>query len=177
MANSNGRLTVGKITSPFGVKGWVKVYAYTDPIENIFDYQPWTIETPQGPRKVKVEQWQKHGKGLIARFAGVNDRDVANQYCQSECSVEQELPELDEGEYYWSQLLGLKVISQYDGQEKLLGKVQKLLETGANDVLVVRSCQGSIDDRERLVPYIPEQYILMIDVEAGHILVDWDPEF
>jgi len=178
MANAKKRLTVGKITSPFGVKGWVKIFSYTDPKENIFDYQPWVVETPEGARTIEVDQWQRHGKALIAHIAGVDDRDKAIQYCQLECSVEQELlPELEDGEYYWSQLQGLKVVTQYNGSNQVLGKVQTLLETGANDVLVVRSCDGSIDDRERLIPYVPEQYILTIDVAGGEMLVDWDPEF
>jgi len=172
------QITVGKITSVFGVKGWVKVYSYTTPIENIFDYQPWTVKTPSGDKSVKVDQWQKHGKGLIAHIAGVDDRDIAQQYCQSDCVVAQErLPALEEGEYYWSQLTGLRVVSTYNGEPEFLGKVQRLIETGANDVLVVRGCKGSLDDKERLIPYVPEQYILKVDVAGNEILVDWDPEF
>jgi len=178
MAASNKMLTVGKITSVFGVKGWVKVFSYTTPIENIFDYQPLIVKTPSGDKTIKVDQWQKHGKGIIAHIAGVDDRDIAQQYCQSDCVVEEDrLPALDEGEYYWSQLTGLSVVSTYNGEPELLGKVQRLIETGANDVLVVRGCKGSLDDKERLIPYVPEQYILNVDVAGGEIQVDWDPEF
>ena len=171
-------LTVGKVTSVFGVKGWVKIHSFTSPMENIFEYQPWTVKTPQGDVIVEVDQWQRHGKGLIAHFKGVDDRDIAQTYCQSDCVVaNSQLPTLDEGEYYWSQLTGLRVVSEYNGDRQFLGKVQHLVETGANDVLVVRGCKGSIDERERLIPFVPEQYILNVDIAVGEMLVDWDPEF
>ena len=177
MNNPNNRIAVGKITSVFGVKGWVKVYSYNKPIENRFSYQPWEIELPSGKTTIKVDQWQKHGKGLIAHIAGVDDRDDAQQYCQRECTANIEsLPPLEEGEYYWSQLMGLSVVTTFNGSEELIGKVQRMVETGANDVLVVRGCKGSIDDKERLIPYV-DQFILAVDVETGIMKVDWDPEF
>jgi len=177
MTSPKNRITVGKITSVFGVKGWVKVYSYTTPIENIFKYQPWEIELSSGKRTIKVDQWQKHGKGLIAHIAGVDDRDDAQQYCQRECIANIEsLPQLEEGEYYWSQLMGLSVFTTFNGSEELIGKVQRMVETGANDVLVVRGCKGSIDDKERLIPYV-DQFILAVDVNEGIMKVDWDPEF
>ena len=88
-----------------------------------------------------------------------------------------ELPELPLGEYYWHQLLGLKVITAFAGAELLLGSIADMMETGANDVMVVRPFDGCVDDRERLIPYIPELYVLGVDLDAGEIRVDWDPEF
>ena len=105
----------------------------------------------------------------------MDDRDVARDYCGLDIAIETSLlPELDDGEFYWSQLEKLKVYT-LDG--KLLGKVNHLIETGSNDVLVVRKCEGSIDKRERLIPYLPDQVIQEIDLEAGTLRVDWDPEF
>ena len=110
---------------------------------------------------------------------GIDDRDLAAQYTAADIAVERELlPELDDGEYYWSQLEGLVVFSQFDGGERQrLGVISKLMETGANDVLVVVADAQSIDQRERLIPYVPEQFVLSVDLEAGEMLVDWDPEF
>ena len=88
-----------------------------------------------------------------------------------------QLPELDADEFYWHQLEGLQVISEYEGQSYDFGVVQKLIETGANDVIVVSASDGSIDTRERLVPYVPEQFVKGIDLENGVITVEWDPEF
>jgi 16S rRNA processing protein RimM len=83
------------------------------------------------------------------------------------------LPDLTEDEYYWYQLQGLSVIDQL-GQ--LLGTIDHLLETGANDVMVVKPCQGSLDDRERLLPYTA-QCVLAVDLDAGEMRVEWDADF
>lgn len=108
------------------------------------------------------------------KLKGLDDRDVARTYAGFEIRVpESELPELEEDEFYWHQLEGLSVINQ-DGQ--LLGKVDHLLETGANDVMVVKPCTGSLDDRERLLPYT-EQCVQAIDLDAGEMRVDWDADF
>ena len=88
-----------------------------------------------------------------------------------------QLPELAPGEYYWHQLQGLRVISDYEGNHFRLGVVERLLETGANDVLVVRGGSDSIDRRERLIPYVPGQYVKAVDLAAGEMRVEWDPEF
>ena len=87
------------------------------------------------------------------------------------------LPELDTGEYYWSQLEGLAVYTQFSGARQRLGVVAKIFETGANDVLVVAADADSITQREHLIPYVPDQFVLSVDLAVGEILVDWDPEF
>jgi 16S rRNA processing protein RimM len=88
-----------------------------------------------------------------------------------------QLAELAAGEYYWSQLIGLRVISQFDGVERDLGVVHSLLETGSNDVLVVRGDSAAIDQAERLIPYLPGQFVVGVSPELGCIRVDWDPDF
>jgi len=178
--NSVKKVKLGKITGVFGVKGWVKVYSYTDPMEGIFQYQPWYINHNNQKLVVEVENGQRHGKGIIAKLVGYDDRDQAAVLAGSMIEVtSEELPELDDGEYYWHQLEKLKVISVAveDEEPVLLGKVAYLTETGSNDVLVVKPCAGSIDKRERWVPYLPDLYVLNIDLEAQTITVDWDPEF
>ena len=87
------------------------------------------------------------------------------------------MSELPDGEYYWYQLIGLKVIAKTADAELLLGSVSEMMETGANDVMVVRPIEGSLDDRERLIPYVPELYVVGVDLSTGEIRVDWDPEF
>ncbi|MCY1450430.1 Ribosome maturation factor RimM [compost metagenome] len=114
------------------------------------------------------------GNVLVAKLKGLDDREVARTYADFEILVPRsELPELSEGEFYWSQLEGLKVIDQ-SGQ--LLGIIDHLLETGANDVMVVKPCAGSLDERERLLPYT-EQCVLAVDLAAGEMRVDWDADF
>ncbi|GAA3922116.1 ribosome maturation factor RimM [Litoribacillus peritrichatus] len=180
MASSSDKtVTLGKITGVFGVKGWVKVYSYTEPMEGIFDYQPWYLDSNGKKITVEVEKCQRHGKGMIAKLAKCDDRDQAATFSGSLIKVTgDELPELDDGDYYWHQLENLKVISvAVEGEPVLLGKVAYLTETGSNDILVVKSCSGSIDKQERLVPYLPDLYVLNVDLEEQTITVDWDPEF
>lgn len=177
MAQPADPLVVGKITTVFGVKGWVKIYSFTEPADNLFSYRPWWIKSAQGWRVLEVEDSRSHHNGLVAKFKGVDDRDLARTLCQSDIHIEKALlPELQTGDHYWHQLLGLKVIAHYDGAEQVLGAVKEMMETGANDVLVVVGSGDSIDRRERLIPYV-DQVVLEIDPSAGVIRVDWDPEF
>ena len=178
MPNQSSLVNVGRITAVYGVKGWVKVHSYTDPAENLFEYHPWYLKTKHGVKQIEIDEARPHGDAFVAHIVGVDDRDIAAQYTAADIAVEREiLPELDDGEYYWSQLEGLIVFSQFGGTRQRLGKVSKLFETGANDVLVVAGDTESIDQRERLIPYVPGQFVLAIDLAAGEILVDWDPDF
>lgn len=171
-------VNIGRITAVYGIKGWVKVHSYTEIAEDVFSYNPWWLKTAHGVKQVEIIEARPHGKSFVAHIKGVDDRDLAAQYTGVDIAVERNLlPELDDGEYYWSQLEGLVVISEYAGQQQRLGKVGKILETGANDVLVVVSDDLSIDDRERLIPYVPEQFVLSVDLSKGELRVDWDPEF
>lgn len=175
------KTVVGKLTAVYGIKGWVKVHSYTEPMENIFNYLPWFLTGADGKStgtQVVIDDHRVHGKGLVAHIKGIDDRDAAACLCQRLIAVDMGvLPTLPAGEYYWQELTGLQVMSRSDGEEPvLLGKVSGLMETGANDVLVVAPCEGSIDQRERLLPYV-DAYVLEVDLGAGTMLVDWDPEF
>lgn len=173
--SSKERVVLGKITSVYGVRGWVKVYSHTEPMDNILNYNPWYVEINGRMQAIEVDQGKRHGKGLIAKLVGCDDREVARSYCGVDISVEQaELPELEDGDFYWHQLEKLNVVTE-SGVE--LGRVDHLIATGSNDVLVVRGTAQSIDKRERMIPYLPEQVVKEVNLEAGTIRVDWDPEF
>ncbi|WP_349572873.1 ribosome maturation factor RimM [Azotobacter salinestris] len=173
-ASADELIVLGKITSVHGVRGEVKVYSFTDPIDNLFDYRRWTLRRGDEWRQVDLVRGRPQGRLLVAKLKGIDDRDEARALADFEiCVPIAQLPRLDEGEYYWHQLEGLRVIDQAD---RLLGKVDHLLETGANDVLVVRPCAGSLDDRERLLPYT-EHCVLQVDLAAGEMRVDWDADF
>ncbi len=166
---------LGQITSVYGVKGWLKIYSHTEPMDGILSYKPWIIKHNGQWVSVKVEVSRKHGKGLVAKLENVNDRDVARLYCGADIAIERSsLPDLDVGEYYWSQLEQLTV---YTLSDQVLGKVSHLIETGSNDVLVVKGDTQSIDQRERMIPYLPDQVVKEINLDTGSIRVDWDPEF
>lgn len=171
-------LVAGKITGAYGIKGWVKIHAFLDRPQDIALYAA-MYRRPSGDLKpLKFLSVKAHGKGLIAQIDGVNDRNAAELL--SKCDImmpESALPDLEGEDYYWYELEGLRVCTQSGGKKVLLGEVASLLETGANDVLVVTPCEGSIDSRERLVPYVLDQFVLEIDLDANEMLVDWDPEF
>ena len=167
-------IVIGKIVSVHGVRGEVKVYSFTDPIDNLLDYRHWTLRRNGEVRQAELVTGRLHGKVLVATLKGLNDREEARLLAEFEiCIPRSQLPQLTDGEYYWYQLEGLKVINR-DGQ--LLGRIDHLLETGSNDVMVVKPCAGSLDDRERLLPYT-EQCVLEIDMAAGEMQVDWDADF
>lgn len=167
-------IVLGKITSVHGVRGEVKVYSFTDPIDNLLDYCRWTLRRDSETRQVEVSRGRLQGKVLVAKLKGLDDREEARTLAGFDiCVPRSELPGLSEGEYYWYQLEGLKVIDQA-GQ--MLGRIDHLLETGSNDVMVVKPFPGSLDDRERLLPYTG-QCVLSVDLEAGEMRVDWDADF
>jgi len=172
------RVSLGHINGVFGVRGWVKVWSDTSPPEGILNYRDWWLGDGRSWKRVKVLDGKRQGKLIVAQLDGCDDRDQAAALRGLQIAVSKDsLPRLPQGEYYWHQLVGLEVYVDTNGGEQMLGKVDHLLETGANDVIVVRACGGSIDDRERLLPWIPEQVVKMIDLGAGRMQVDWDPEF
>jgi len=163
------QISVGKISGVFGIKGWVKVFSFTDPRENILTYSPWLLKKGDESKTLNVVDGQLQGKTIVAQLDGINDRDQAASLMGWDVFIRQDqLPKTGKNEYYWSELIGLKV-ETIDGIQ--LGVVDSLLETGANDVIIV---QG---ERERVIPFLQGQTITKIDLDAGIIIVDWDPEF
>ena len=158
---------LGHVSGVHGVRGWVKIHSLTEPREAIFEYQPWLLGDAH--EAVRISEGIKHGNRLIAHIEGVDDREAAEELVNRSIAVRREqLPQADDGEYYWTDLVGLEVRLQ-DG--RVLGTVDRLVATGANDVLVVAG------DRERLVPFVTGQYVKSVDLEHGVIVVDWDPDF
>lgn len=172
-------VVIGRLTAVYGIKGWLKVYSYTEPMEKLLTYRGCQIARQGQWLPIDIEEGRAHGKGLVLKLRGVDDRDIAASYvgCDIAAPVT-ELPQLEAGEYYWRQLEGLQVVVDDPAQGRLvLGRVDHLIETGANDVLVVKGDEHSIDRRERLIPYLPEQVVLNIDLAAQRMVVDWDPDF
>lgn len=167
---------LGKVGAVYGVKGWVKIHSFTDEQEAILDYFPWSLKLGNKTKAVEISDWRKHNNGLIVKVNEIDDRDVAQAIVGSEIIVREEaLPDLPEGEFYWRDLIGMSVVNTqgYD-----LGSVSDLLETGANDVLVVKAnSNDGFGKKERLIPYLFEQVVKEISAENKQICVDWDPGF
>lgn len=171
-------ITVGQVGSVYGVRGWLHINSFTEPSEQITHYLPWCLKSRRGVEAVEIEAVKPHAGKLIAKFVGIDDRDQAKPLVQSEIQIDVSLlPDLPEGEYYWHQLEQLKVICDFDGQQTLVGRVERLMETGANDVFVVKGTKESVDREERLIPYISDQVVKSIDLAAGEMIVNWDPQF
>ena len=162
-------LNIGKISGVFGVKGWIKVFSFTDPRGNILNYSPWMLKKDSETRVIAVTDGKLQGKGVVAQLDGIDDRNQAAGLMGWDIFImPEQLPKTAEGEYYWSDLIGLNVETTLGAQ---LGVVDSLLETGANDVLIVKG------ERERVIPFLQKQTIMNIDTDAGKIIVDWDPGF
>lgn len=158
---------IGHISGVHGVRGWVKIHSLTEPREAIFEYQPWLLGNSR--EETAVEQGKQHGKHLIALLENTDDRDQAEGRVNQAISVyRDQFPELPDTEFYWADLIGLSVELE-DGTK--LGTIERMLATGANDVMVV---QG---ERERLIPFIQGSCVKNVDLENGIVTVDWDPDF
>jgi 16S rRNA processing protein RimM len=159
-------IVLGRISGVFGVKGWVRVFSYTEPREAVLKYESWLLGREGHWRSAKIAEGQRHGKTVVARIDGFEDRDQAATLVGTEIGVPRdELPETEDGHYYWSDLEGLRVVRS-DGSE--LGVLAYLLETGAHDVMVIEG------DEERLVPFVKDDVVIGVDLAAGVITVDWD---
>jgi len=176
MSEAEQQIIVGRVGAVYGVKGWLKIISFTDDVESIFAYQPWRLLDKQSGQTLKVTDWRRHNKGLIAKFDGVDNRDAAQLLTNLEIAVAADtLPGLPEDEYYWRDLIGAQVVN-LKGYH--LGQVIDLMETGSNDVLVVKAnASDAFGTKERLIPFIDEQVIKQIDLETRQIEVDWDPGF
>ncbi len=169
-------VTLGKVGAVYGIKGWLKIHSFTDDSEAILDYFPWSLKLGNNKQSVEITDWRKHNNGLVVKVAGIDDRDIAQKLVGSEIFVNEEaLVELPEGDFYWRDLMGMTVITDkgYD-----LGQVSDIMETGANDVLVVKAnLKDGFGKKERLIPYLMDQVILSVSKENKQICVDWDPGF
>ncbi|ADE12963.1 ribosome maturation factor RimM [Sideroxydans lithotrophicus] len=163
-------VVMGKVVGAQGIQGWVKVQAFTEYLDSLLDYSTWYVGNEQSWRPLEVLEANVHGgKVLIAKLQGIVDRTAAEKCKGLLIAVPRDsLPEQQEGEYYWSDLIGLSV-ENLAGEK--FGTVDSLLETGANDVLVVKGEGG-----ETLMPFIAS-VIRQVDLQNKLIRVDWQADY
>ncbi|MDF9390964.1 MULTISPECIES: ribosome maturation factor RimM [Methylococcus] len=172
MPGSSGNdpaVVVGRVAGAFGVRGWVKAVSFTDPPVNLVGYRPWTLRRGDVERTADVLEGREHGNTVIVRLQGVDTREQAEALKGFEVTVRRsQLPPPAPGEYYRIDLIGLKVVNL---EGVALGEIVDVMETGANDVLVVRG------DRERLLPFVQGEFVKSVNLEESRMVVDWDPGF
>jgi len=158
---NNSRILIGKVSGCFGVKGWIKVFSYCEPRENITTYDSWIVND----KVFESVESKKNGKLIVAKLKGIDDKDTALTHIGQKIEINKEqLHELDNNQYYWHDLVGLEVTNK---QGVKFGTIKSLLETGAHDVVIING------DRERIIPYIMDQTILEVNLEENSMLVDW----
>ena len=166
--DERGLIEIGHVLGVHGVHGQVKVFSNTSPRENIVNYTPWLLEQDGLTTSVNVSG-NVQGKNVVARIDGVNDRDQAHDMIGARILIHKnQLPVLQDGDFYWNQLAGLQVITSSGIK---LGYIDHMLETGANDVMVV---QG---ERERLIPYVMDEVVISINLDTQQVIVDWEADF
>ena len=167
-ASERRRVVLGSIGGPYGTRGWVKIQSATEPPGNILRYSPLQVGRDGRWSRVGVAEGRLQGRGVVARLDGCHDRGDASGYGGCEIAVERsQLPEVEEDEYYWADLVGLRVVTT-EGVD--LGEVGRMMETGANDVMVI---QGDV---ERLIPFLLGTVVRSVEVAEGTIVVDWHPD-
>jgi 16S rRNA processing protein RimM len=168
---------MARVGAPFGIKGWLKLQSFTQTPDSLDAYASWLLKGQgrenAGWEEFELEEFAVNTKGVFAKLKGCDDRTAAEKLVKREIGIPRgALDETDEGEVFWFDLIGCEVVNTAGAK---LGKVETLMETGANDVLVVRNeeCVGS---EETLIPYIDE-VIVKVDREAKVVTVNWSGEY
>ena len=172
-------ISIATIVGVYGIRGWVKVRINLEDPASLTSLSPKQLTDTRGKRvrSLDITTVRSQGKGFIAKLVGVDDRNAAELLRGHSIEIpDSSLPRLNDGEFYWRDLIGCRVELNADGENLSLGRVDHLIETGANDVLVVRPTEDSIDHRERLIPWLEDDVIVAVDIESQRISVRWHPD-
>lgn len=162
---SDDLVLLGKLGAAWGVNGWIRVWSYTADPENLLNYKTFIARCGDKIEKLSLLEGRSQGRSLVALFEGLTDRKLADQWTGCEIGIlREELPALKADEFYWVDLVGLRVVN-VDGRD--FGQVESLIGTGANDVLVV------VDEETVYIPFLMGSVILEVNLEGGFIQVDW----
>lgn len=163
------KVITGRLARPYGIRGWIKVLSFTDPIQNLLTYKNWYIQHQHTWQNFSLSTGRIQGSFLVVKLEGLNNPEAVKQYTNDLIAVERStFPPLKENEYYWADLIGMQIVT-IDGVP--LGRVKSLLETGSNDVLII-SNQG----HEHLIPYL-SHVVKSVDIKNKIITVEWDANF
>ena len=164
------KIYLGKITGAHGIKGWLKIQSFSSPPENILNYPSWIINNQGEEDFYSIEQGRKQNNKIVVKLENINDRNTAESLINSKIQIQRsDLPKLSNENYYWSDLVGLSVLNS---EEKVIGKIESLIETGANDVMVIIT----LKDERILIPFVMHEIIKEVNVELNYIKIDWSIE-
>ena len=161
------KIYLGKITGVHGIKGWLKIQSFSSPPANILNYPSWIINNKGEEDYYSIEQGRKQNNKIVVKLEKIDDRNTAESLINSKIQIlRSDLPKLSNENYYWSDLVGLSVLNS---EEKVIGKIESLIETGANDVMVINTAK----DERVLVPFVMHEIIKEVNVELNYIKIDW----
>ena len=164
------KIYLGKITGVHGIKGWLKIQSFSSPPENILNYPSWIINNQGEEELYSIEQGRKQNNKIVVKLEKIDDRNTAESLINSKIQIlRSDLPKLSNENYYWSDLVGLSVLNS---EEKVIGKIESLIETGANDVMVIIT----LKDERILIPFVMHEIIKEVNVELNYIKIDWSIE-
>ena len=164
------KIYLGKITGVHGIKGWLKIQSFSSPPENILNYPSWIITNKGEEDFYSIEQGRKQNNKIVVKLEKIDDRNTAESLINSKIQIlRSDLPKLSNENYYWSDLVGLSVLNS---EEKVIGKIESLIETGANDVMVIIT----LKDERILIPFVMHEIIKEVNVELNYIKIDWSIE-
>lgn len=182
-------LEVGRILDAWGVKGWVKILPHSTDPEALFSAKLWFLQVPDakfrpgfalfsGTVSLAVEEAKIHSGAVVAKFAGLDDRNLAEALRGVRIFLPRSsFPAVSTDEYYWADLIGLSVVNR-EGVE--LGSVRDLMTTGPHSVLCIEYTEAAEDGThtaaERMIPFV-SAYVDSVDIAAKRITVDWQPDY
>ncbi|WMY96309.1 MAG: ribosome maturation factor RimM [Arsenophonus sp.] len=173
--NPTNPIILGKLGATYGVNGWIKVFSFTENIQDIFNYQPWFIELLKEWYQLEIEDWKHDNKNIFIKFKNIYNKEHAHVMINCKIMVDSaQLPILKNDEYYWKDLIGCQI---FNSQNYYLGRVTNLIVTGANDVLVLKNLTDSLGIKERLIPFLYKKVVKQVNINTKIIQVDWDPSF
>lgn len=164
-------VTIASFGKPFGVWGWIKVNSYLDPKTSILEVKPWLVLEDDILQEITIAEARKHADSIVVKLPRHNSPEAVSKLTNTKIFTwRKDMPKLSQDEYYWSELIGLKVVNLENIE---LGTVQDLMSTapGVNDVLIVMD-----GEHKRLIPYI-SNVIKQVDINSKTIYVDWDHAF
>ncbi len=169
MKSKDSHICVGKFLSPFGVRGLVRVKSFTSPRENIFGFTNLFVKDNECVENLKVREFRKYRNNFLVNFSNIDNRSIASLYTNKLVFIKREsLPSVPEGEFYWGNLEGYKVINENNIE---FGKVMDFIETGSKDVMRI------LGSKEIFIPFVWNYYVLKVNEKEKTIIVDWEQDW